>query len=121
MQWTAIDGAQKYNLYDNGTKIGTYTGTTAAITGLAMGSNHKYTVTSIYGSAESKHSNTINVTTNAYPKTSSVTFSNINIQQNQFTINWNKVNITAKDHKFNRYQIHIYYYDYYSINQWTRP
>ena len=115
LQWTAIDGAQKYNLYDNGTKIGTYTGTTAAITGLAMGSNHKYTVTSIYGSAESKHSNTINVTTNAYPKTSSVTFSNV--QQNQFTINWNKVNITAKDHKFNRYQIHIYYYDYYG--NWT--
>ncbi len=115
LQWTAIDGAQKYNLYDNGTKIGTYTGTTAVVTGLAMGSNHKYTVTSIYGSAESKHSNTINVTTNSYPKTSSVIFSNV--QQNQFTINWNKVNITAKDHKFNRYQIHIYYYDYWG--NWT--
>ena len=115
LQWTAIDGAQKYNLYDNGTKIRTYTGTTAAVTGLTMGSNHKYTVTSIYGSAESKHSETINVTTNSYPKTSSVTFSNV--QQNQFTINWGKVDIKGKDHKFNRYQIHIYYYDYYG--NWT--
>ena len=111
LQWNAIDGAQKYNLYDNGTKIGTYTGTTATITGLTMGSNHKYTVTSIYGTAESKHSNTIDVTTYSYPKTSSVTFSNV--QQNQFTINWGKVDIKGKDHKFNRYQIHVYYYDYY--------
>ena len=115
LQWNAITGANGYNIYDNGTKIGTYTGTTASITGLAMGSSHNFTVTTLAGTSESNHSNTINVTTNAYPKTSSVTFSNV--QQNQFTINWNKVNITAKDHKFNRYQIHIYYYDYY--DNWT--
>lgn len=115
LQWNAITGANGYNIYDNGTKVGTYTGTTAAIAGLAMGSSHNFTVTTLAGTSESNHSNTINVTTNTYPKTSSVTFSNI--QQNQFTINYNKVNITAKDHKFNRYQIHIYYYDYYG--NWT--
>lgn len=111
LQWNAITGANGYNLYDNGTKVGTYTGTTAVITGLAMGSSHNYTIKTVAGSSESNASNTVSVTTYSYPKTSSVTFSNV--QQNQFTINWGKVDIKGKDHKFNRYQIHVYYYDYY--------
>ncbi len=106
LSWNKIEGATSYKIYDNGTLVGTYTNTTATITGLSMGSSHKYTVRSIYGSSNSNPSNEIPLTTPTYPKVSSVTFSNV--QQNQFTINWNKVAITYPGHEFIRYQIYIY-------------
>lgn len=106
LSWTKIDGATSYKIYDNGSLVGTYTGTSASIAGLSMGSSHKYTVRSIYGSSNSNPSNEIPLTTPTYPKTSSVTFTNV--QQNQFTINWNKVPITLPSHEFLRYHIYIY-------------
>ena len=109
LSWNKIDGATSYNIYDNNTLIKSATSTSATITGLIMGSNHKYTVKSVYASSESNHSNAVNVTTNSYPKTSSVWFSNVG--QNSFTINWNKINLLA-NHNFVRYQVHIYYHDY---------
>ena len=109
LSWNKIDGATSYNIYDNNTLIKSVTSTSATITGLIMGSNHKYTVKSVYASSESNHSNAVNVTTNSYPKTSSVWFSNVG--QNSFTINWNKINLLA-NHNFVRYQVHIYYHDY---------
>ena len=110
LSWNKIDGATSYKIYDNGSHITSVTGTSATITGLVMGSNHKYTVKSIYGSSESNASNTVNITTNSYPKTSSIWFTNVG--QNSFTINWNKINLLA-NHNFVRYQVHIYYHDYY--------
>ena len=112
LSWNKIDGATSYKIYDNGSYITSVTGTSATITGLVMGSNHKYTVKSIYGSSESNASNTINITTNSYPKTSSIWFTNVD--QNRFTINWNKINLLA-NHNFVRYQVHIYYHDYYDV------
>ena len=112
LSWNKIDGATSYKIYDNGSYITSVTGTSATITGLVMGSNHKYTVKSIYGSSESNASNTVNITTNSYPKTSSIGFTNVG--QNSFTINWNKINLLA-NHNFVRYQVHIYYHDYYDV------
>lgn len=112
LSWNKVGGATSYKIYDNGSFVKSVGTTSTNITGLAMGSNHKYTVTSVYASSESNHSNAVNVTTNSYPKTSSVWFSNVG--QNSFTINWNKVNLLA-NHNFVRYQVHIYYHDYYDV------
>ena len=112
LSWNKIDGATSYNIYDNGNLVQSVTGTSTTITNLVMGSNHKYTVRSIYGSSNSNPSNEVNVSTYSYPKTSSVWFSNVG--QNSFTINWNKINLLA-NHNFVRYQVHIYYNDYYDV------
>lgn len=112
LSWNKVDGATSYKIYDNGSLVKSVGTTSTNITGLVMGSNHKYTVTSVYASSESNHSNAVNVTTNSYPKTSSVWFSNVG--QNSFTINWNKINLLA-NHNFVRYQVHIYYNDYYDV------
>ena len=112
LSWNKIDGATSYNIYDNNTLIKSVTSTSATITGLIMGSNHKYTVKSVYASSLSNPSNAVNITTHSYPKTSSIWFSNVS--QNSFTINWNKVNLLA-NHNFVRYQVHIYYHDYYDV------
>lgn len=112
LSWNKIDGATSYNIYDNNTLIKSATSTSATITGLIMGSNHKYTVKSVYASSLSNPSNVVDVTTHSYPKTSSIWFSNAS--QNSFTINWNKVDILA-NHEFVRYRVHIYYHDYYDV------
>ena len=112
LSWNKIDGATSYNIYDNGNLVTSVTGTSATITGLLMGSNHKYTVKSIYGSSASNPSNVIDVTTHPYPKTSSIWFTNVG--QNSFTINWNKVDLQP-NHEFVRYRVHIYYNDYYDV------
>ena len=112
LSWNKVGGATSYKIYDNGSLVKSVGTTSTNITGLVMGSNHKYTVTSVYASSESNHSNAVNVTTNSYPKTSSVWFSNVG--QNSFTINWNKINLLA-NHNFVRYQVHIYYNDYYDV------
>ena len=112
LSWNKIDGATSYNIYDNNTLIKSATSTSATITGLIMGSNHKYTVKSVYASSLSNPSNVVDVTTHSYPKTSSIWFSNVS--QNSFTINWNKVDILA-NHEFVRYRVHIYYHDYYDV------
>ena len=112
LSWNKIDGATSYNIYDNGNLVTSVTGTSATITGLVMGSNHKYTVRSIYGSSNSNPSNEVNVSTHSYPKTSNVWFSNVG--QNSFTINWNKVDLQP-NHEFVRYRVHIYYNDYYDV------
>ena len=112
LSWNKIDGATSYKIYDNGSFVTSVTGTSTNLTGLVMGSNHKYTVTSVYASSESNHSNAVNVITNSYPKTSNVWFSNVG--QNSFTINWNKIDLLA-NHNFVRYQVHIYYHDYYDV------
>ena len=112
LSWNKIDGATSYNIYDNGNLVTSVTGTSATITGLLMGSNHKYTVKSIYGSSASNPSNVIDVTTHPYPKTSGIWFTNVG--QNSFTINWNKIDLLA-NHNFVRYQVHIYYHDYYDV------
>ena len=112
LSWNKVGGATSYKIYDNGSFVKSVGTTSTNITGLVMGSNHKYTVTSVYASSESNHSNAVNVTTNSYPKTSSVWFSNVG--QNSFTINWNKINLLA-NHNFVRYQVHIYYHDYYDV------
>lgn len=112
LSWNKIDGATSYNIYDNNTLVKSATSTSTTITDLIMGSNHKYTVKSVYASSLSNPSNVVDVTTHSYPKTSSIWFSNVS--QNSFTINWNKVDILA-NHEFVRYRVHIYYHDYYDV------
>ena len=112
LSWNKIDGATSYNIYDNSVLVKSVTGTSATITDLIMGSNHKYTVKSIYGSSTSNPSNVVDVTTHSYPKTSSIWFTNVG--QNSFTINWNKVDLQP-NHEFVRYRVHIYYNDYYDV------
>ncbi len=107
LSWNAVEGAEKYNLYDGNTLVGTYTTTSATITGLAYGSNHSYTVTSVVGSTESNRSNTaVQVICPAYPQIQNIHFTNL--QQNQVTVNWDPVTITPNGHSIARYHIHLY-------------
>ena len=106
ISWSAVTDVEKYYLYDNGTYIGTYTTTATTITGLNYGSNHKYTVTSVYGSAESKHSNAVTANCPAYPKVQNVRFTSIGT--NHLTAQWDPVTISPANHAFVIYHVHFY-------------
>lgn len=106
ISWTPINGAEKYYLYDNGTHIGTYTTTSATITGLNYGSSHKYTVTSVYGSAVSNHSNAVPANCPAYPKVQNVRFTSIGT--NSLTAQWDPVSISPANHALVVYHVHFY-------------
>ncbi len=63
LSWTASTGATSYNIYRNGTKIGTTTTTTYTDNStLTNGSNYSYYVTAANSSGESSSSNAITVT-----------------------------------------------------------
>ncbi|MFJ8271990.1 PHB depolymerase family esterase [Streptomyces sp. NPDC094154] len=47
LSWNAVSGAASYNVYRNGTKAGSATGTTYTDTGLATGTSYNYTVAAV--------------------------------------------------------------------------
>ena len=54
--WTAVDGATSYNIYLNGTKVGTATGTSYTITGLKAGQNYTIAVAAVKNGKEGEKS-----------------------------------------------------------------
>ena len=108
LSWNPIEGAESYNIYDNGTNVEnniTFNGTTATITGLAYGSNHSYTVASVVGSAISNKSNAIAVNCPVYPLVKNIKSSNV--QQSEATISWVQEDLIA-NHSYTEYQILVY-------------
>lgn len=108
LSWNSIEGAESYNVYDNGTKVEnniTFNGTSATITGLAYGSTPNYTVASVVGSAISNKSNAIAVNCPAYPIVKNLTASDI--QPNRATISWAQEDRIA-NHSYVEYHILVY-------------
>ncbi|NUU59022.1 lectin-like domain-containing protein, partial [Paenibacillus agri] len=53
LTWSAVTGATSYQLFDNGTLLTTVNNTSYAVTGLAAGTNHTYTVTAVKNNVQS--------------------------------------------------------------------
>ena len=105
LSWTNIAEADSYILYDNNIEKGRYNTNTATITGLEYGSAHKYTVKYVTGSTTSIPSNTVDVTTSAYPTIKNITSSNV--QTDKVTISWEQEDRIA-NHSYVEYIILVY-------------
>jgi poly(3-hydroxybutyrate) depolymerase len=63
LSWNAVTNASSYNVYRNGTKVGSSTSTTYTDTGLIAGTRYSYTVTEIDPTAgESAQSSAVSAT-----------------------------------------------------------
>ncbi|MFC3750632.1 hypothetical protein ACFORK_28485, partial [Paenibacillus sp. GCM10012306] len=62
LTWSAVTGATSYQLFDNGTLLTTVNNTSYAVTGLAAGTSHNYTVTAVKNNVQSAPSASVNVT-----------------------------------------------------------
>ncbi|MGW6278949.1 cellulose binding domain-containing protein [Kribbella sp. NPDC055071] len=63
LSWSAASGATSYNIYRNGTKVGTSSGTSYTDSGLAATTTYSYQVSGSNGTGEGPKSNTASVTT----------------------------------------------------------
>jgi chitinase len=61
--WTAVSGASSYNVYRNGTKVGSATATSFTDSGLAASTAFSYAVTAVNTSGESARSTAVSATT----------------------------------------------------------
>ncbi len=68
LSWTASAGpVSGYNVYQNGSKIGSVTGTTDTVTGLAASTTFNFAVTAFNAAGESAKSNQVSATTTSTP------------------------------------------------------
>jgi chitinase len=66
LAWTAPSGdVSGYNVYQNGTKVGTASGTSYTATGLSASTTYSYAVTAYNSAGESPRSSTVSATTKA--------------------------------------------------------
>jgi chitinase len=65
LAWTAVSGASSYNVYRNGTRVGSATSTSFTDTGLAASTTFSYAVTAVNSAGESARSTTVSATTAA--------------------------------------------------------
>ncbi|MEU1125593.1 glycoside hydrolase family 18 protein [Streptomyces sp. NPDC005899] len=65
LSWTAAPGATGYQVYRNGTKVLTATGTSTTVTGLAASTAYSFQVTAVNAAGESAKSAAVGVTTTA--------------------------------------------------------
>jgi Fibronectin type III domain len=65
LSWTAATGATGYNVYQNGTKVSSVTGTSATVTGLAASTPFTFAVTATNSAGESTRSASVTATTTA--------------------------------------------------------
>jgi chitinase len=65
LSWTSVSDATSYNVYRNGTKIGTATSTSFTDTGLAASTAFSYAVTAVNSAGESTKSTSVSATTAA--------------------------------------------------------
>lgn len=70
LSWNAVSGATSYNIYRNGTKVGSPTGTSYTDTGLSAATSYSYTVAAVdsSGTAGTPSSPVTATTTGAAPK-----------------------------------------------------
>ena len=106
LSWEAIDGAEKYNIYDGETKVKTIIApaTSVTITDLEYGSSHSYTITSVVGTAESNPSNVLEI---ILPTCPTPTITSCVAEQEQITINWSNASLINNNHKFFKYHVRI--------------
>ena len=67
VSWNAVSGAASYNVYRNGVKVGSPTGTSYTDSGLNGGSTYSYTVTAVANGSESAQSAAVQGTTTGTP------------------------------------------------------
>ncbi|MEV4439252.1 carbohydrate binding domain-containing protein, partial [Streptomyces sp. NPDC049577] len=65
LTWTAVPGATGYNVYRDGTRVQSVTGTSATVTGLAPATAYRFEVTAVNAAGESPKSAPVTVTTSA--------------------------------------------------------
>lgn len=63
LQWNAVSGVTSYNVYRNGAKLNSVSGTSYTDAGLNAGAQYRYQVSSVKGSSESERSNEVQATT----------------------------------------------------------
>ncbi|MFF7245272.1 fibronectin type III domain-containing protein [Embleya sp. NPDC008237] len=63
LSWTAVPGATGYNVYQNGTKVQSVTGTSANVTGLTANTAYNFQVSASNSAGESARSATVTATT----------------------------------------------------------
>lgn len=88
LSWNSVGGATGYRLYNNGSKFGEdipSTQTSIDLTGLAMHTAYKFTITALSGSVESNPSNEVAFSTNdlaasAYINVSNASYSSVDAQ-----------------------------------------
>lgn len=67
VSWSAVSGAASYNVYRDGVKVGSATGTSYTDSGLNAGSSYNYTVTAVANGSESAKSASAQGTTTGTP------------------------------------------------------
>jgi streptogramin lyase len=73
LSWDAVTGATSYNVYRDGTNIGSATGTSFADDSLTSDGTYTYSVTAVNASGESSQSNTVSVVYDVTPPTVTIT------------------------------------------------
>ena len=70
LSWSSVSGAASYNVYRNGTKTGSATGTTYTDTGLSVGTSYSYTVAAVdsSGAVGTSSASVTATTTGSAPK-----------------------------------------------------
>ncbi|MFI6558986.1 PHB depolymerase family esterase [Streptomyces sp. NPDC050534] len=70
LSWSSVSGAASYNVYRNGTKTGSATGTTYTDTGLTVGTSYSYTVAAVdsSGAVGTSSASVTATTTGSAPK-----------------------------------------------------
>ncbi|HVX24030.1 MAG TPA: hypothetical protein VG992_01670 [Candidatus Saccharimonadales bacterium] len=93
LTWTASAGANSYNIYRNGTKVGTSTTPSYTDSALSSDGTYSYYVTAVNQSGESSHSNTVSVVYDKTPPTITYTLSS---QPNSY--GWYNSSVTVTFH-----------------------
>nr|WP_229331975.1 glycoside hydrolase family 18 protein [Streptomyces sp. UNOC14_S4] len=65
LSWSASTGATGYNVYQDGSKVQSVSGTSATVTGLAPSTAYRFEVTAVNASGESARSTAVTATTSA--------------------------------------------------------
>jgi chitinase len=65
LSWNAVTGAASYNVYRDGTKVTSVTGTSATVSGLAASTAYSFQVTAVNAAGESPKSAAVTATTTA--------------------------------------------------------
>ncbi|MFF9280519.1 chitinase [Streptomyces griseosporeus] len=63
LTWNAVTGAASYNVYRDGTKVTSVTGTSATVSGLAASTSYSFQVTAVNAAGESPKSAAVTATT----------------------------------------------------------
>lgn len=88
LSWKAVEGAEKYFVYKNGTKIGETASVSFTATGLSAGTSFSFAVSAVKNNSEGERSAAVSATT--CPSAVTVSAS-VNKNNNQITLTWKAV------------------------------